>query len=157
MEVFLTRGDDESRHIQGSRGNHHLCIALSEVSFRTMLLSRDDHADILVFLAPSDDVHHRFRLVATHRHRLIEAVEESLVALLTLGDDDESRYDEISHHGNLFLIVEADDVGEVTREALPVGLQRQNATCTSLEVKMVGSRGSAFRTIVEYRQFTVQG
>ena len=87
-----------------------------------MLLSRDDHADILVFLAPSDDVYHRLRLVATHRHRLIEAVEESLIALLTLGDDDESRYDEISHHGNLFLIVEADDVGEVTREALPVGL-----------------------------------
>ncbi len=137
-EVFLTWCDDESRHVQGSRRNHHLCISLDKVSLRTVLLPWDDHADKLIALSPSYDVHHWLCLIATNRHRLIETTEQSLVAILALRNDDEGWNHEIPDYRNLLLIIERDDIGKVAREALPVGLQWQDATRTSLEVKMIG-------------------
>ena len=137
-EVFLARSDDQSCHVERSWRNHHLGLAFGEIGVRAVLLSRDDDADKLVAFSPGDDVHHGLALVATHRHGAIEAMEEFLVAVLALRDDDEGRHEEVAQHGNLLLVVERDDVGEVAREALPVGLQGQHAACASLEVQVVG-------------------
>ena len=83
-------------------------------------------------------------------------MEEHLVALLTLRDDDEGRNHEVVNHGYLLFIVQRDDVGKIARKALPVGLQRQDAARTCLEMKMIRGRGTALRTIVEHHQFAVK-
>ena len=121
-----------------------------------MLFSRNDHADEFLALAPGDDVHHRFGFVATLRHCLVETVEEGLIALGTLRDDDEGGNEEVTNHCDFLLIIERDDVGQVAGEALPVGLKRKDAVGSCLEMKMVWSRSTTLRTVVEHHQVAVQ-
>ena len=121
-----------------------------------MLLSRNHHRDEFIALSPSHNVHHRLGLSTTQRHGSVKTVEEHLVALLTLRDDDEGRNHEVVNHGYLLFIVQRDDVGKIARKALPIGLQRQDAARTCLEMKMIRGRGTALRTIVEHHQFAMQ-
>lgn len=114
-----------------------------------MFFSRNHDTDVLIALAPSHDVHHRFRLVATHRHGLVETLEKCLVAILTFGNDDEGGNDEVSDDRYFFLVVEADDIRQVARESLPVGLEWENAAGSGLEMQVVRGRSSAFRSVVE--------
>ena len=104
-----------------------------------MFLSRNNHRDILIPLAPCDDIHHWFSLITTNRHRLIETLEKSLIAVLTLGDDDKGWNNKVMNQGNLFVIIQRNDISKVARKSLPISLQRQDATGTCLEMKMIRS------------------
>ena len=60
------------------------------------------------------------------------------------------------NHGYLLIIVQSDDVSKIARQALPVGLQRQDAARTCLEMKMIRGRGTTLRTVIEHHQFAVK-
>ena len=60
------------------------------------------------------------------------------------------------NQGYLFIIVQRDNISKIARESLPISLQRQDAAGTCLEMKMIRSRGSTFRTIIEHHQLAMQ-
>ena len=112
-EILFAWRDDETRHIEGSRRNHDLGIALGKVGFRAVLLSWNHDTDSFITLAPGHDVHHRLSLVAALRHRTVEALEEHLVAFLALGDDHEGWNGIVADGCYLLLVVQADDICQV--------------------------------------------
>ena len=112
-KILFAWRDDESRHIEGSWRNHDLGIALGKVGFRTVLLSWNHNTDIFITFAPGHDVHHRLSLVATLRHRTVEALEEHLVAFLALGDNHEGWNGIVADGCYLLLVVQADDICQV--------------------------------------------
>ena len=120
-----------------------------------MLLAWYHHTDVFVALAPGHDVHHRFGLVATQGHRLVQAAEEFLVPLLSLGDNDKGRHNKVVDYANPLLGIEGHYLRQVAAEPLPVGLQGQHTTGACLEVHVVGGRRSTLGTVVEYHHLAM--
>ena len=60
------------------------------------------------------------------------------------------------NQGNLFVIIQRNDISKVARKSLPISLQGQDATGTSLEMKMIRSRSATLRTVIEHHQLAMQ-
>ena len=152
VEVFATRCDDEARHVERTRTDEALLLAVGEVAVGTMLRAWYHHHLIVVAVAPCYDVHHRLGVAAVHRQRRIELAEE-LFARVLVG----SAYREYGHGEAAYgcyrttLIVLYEHFG-VAAQSGPVGLQRQHARTYSLEVHVVGSRRATLRSVIEHRQ-----
>ena len=119
LEVFLTRRDDETRHVEGSWRDDKLRTAFGIVTLRTVLGAREDNGEVLVVAAPADDVHHRLRLVSALGQGIVETTEQLLVAILRTTPDEQGRTGVFLDEGDIFFVVDADDGSEVVAEALP--------------------------------------
>ena len=82
LEVFLARGDDESCHIEGTGTDEVLSVCLGVVAVGTVLPAWEHHGEVLVVAPPTDDVHHRLRLVLMLRQGVVEAQEQLFVTIL---------------------------------------------------------------------------
>ena len=59
LEIFLSRRDDEAGHVERTRTDEHLTVALGKIAVGTMLATRKNDGNRRVALAPRHDVHHR--------------------------------------------------------------------------------------------------
>ena len=103
-----------------------------------MLAAREDDGEILLVVAPADDIHHRLGLVVALRQGLVETAEELFVAIGCDAADEQGRAGVFVDDGEILLVVEADDLREVTAETLPGELQGQKPAGACLEMGMVG-------------------
>ena len=65
----------KSCHVQGSRADESLGVAAIEVAVGAMLAARDYHRQIVVAIAPSQNVHHRLCVAAVHGQRGVKIAE----------------------------------------------------------------------------------
>ena len=119
LKVFLTRRDDETRHVEGTWRDDKLRTAFGIVTLRTVLGAREDNGEVLVVAAPADDVHHRLRLVSALGQGIVETTEQLFVAILRTTPDEQGRTGVFLDEGDIFFVVDADDGSEVVAEALP--------------------------------------
>ena len=119
LEVFLTGRDDKTRHVEGTWRDDKLRTAFSVVTIRTVFGAREDNGEELVVATPADDVHHGLRLVRALGQGIVETTEQLFVAILRTTPDEQSRTGVFLDEGDIFLVVDADDGGEVVAEALP--------------------------------------
>ena len=87
--VFLTRCDDESRHIEGTRGDDVLFTTLFIITVGTVLGTWEHHRQEIVIMPPGHDIHHGLGL---HRRQgFIEPTEQLLITILRTAAYQQSR------------------------------------------------------------------
>ena len=139
FKVLLSGCDDHACHVKGSRTDDQLVGPLLIIAVRTVLATRKDHREKFVVVPPADDIHHRFCLVLTLWQCLVKTAEELLVTIERMTPDEQGRTRIFLDEGDVFILVETDDGGQVPAKSSPSRLQRQETTGASLEVGMVGS------------------
>ena len=160
LEVGLSRRYYHSSHVESSRTDHQRTLGLRSrqvgIACRTVAAAREYHREIFVAVSPAHDVHHRLIVVLCHWQRLVNEFEQFGVALQTLAADEQCRRRIFVYHGNALAVVVGGYLRHVAAIALPSRLQRQQSARAGLEMTMVGSRRSAFRTVVEHHQLGEQ-
>ena len=154
LEVFLTRRDDESAHIQRAGTHHRLGIAVGPV----LLAGEDEGHDFVfatdaAFLPPGDEVEAGLLFALDYRERFVDALTQQRVGLRR-----ERAYGEDGTEPALHQI-EAAAVARVagllhlcrsgTRQRVepaqvvlpyfPVALQRHHASAAGLQMHVVGT------------------
>ena len=154
LEVFFSRGDDKPGHIECSRRHHHLLIAFGSIAVRTVFLAQEDHGEEVFMVAPAQDVHHGFLSLrfALGFHCLIDFPEHFLVALTAAALDKQGRCRIVANKIDAFVLVELEHLFKITAQPLPLLLQGHYPASSRLEMKMVGSRGTTLRTVIENHQ-----
>jgi hypothetical protein len=85
FEVLLTGSDDQSSHIESSRRDDILFVALGIITVGTMLRTWEHHREEILIATPGHDIHHR---LGVHlRHSIVETTEELFVAILRTATD----------------------------------------------------------------------
>ncbi len=147
--------DDKPSHVERP-GAHLQCLLLSAEAVGTVLRTWHHHRYPVGPGSPGQDVHHRFGIAGAQGQCTVEAAEELLVALLAVTADDEERTGIAADDGERLAVVERHQRPGITAETRPGGLQGQLGTGGSLEMEMIGSRGSTAWPVVEYQQVGMQ-
>ena len=138
-----------------------MLTALGIVAVGTMLGSGEDDADVVGTRAPHHDVHHglvvqfvalAFGLYHVALHHLIESVEEFLVVVAIARDDDEGMAGIVGQHTQIIVVVEDDEFLHILLQPVPLVAKGNLSSPACLKMKMVGSRGTALRSVVEHEQ-----
>ena len=156
-EVLFPWGDDEACHVESPRTNEALLHALGEIAVGTVLCPWNDHRDVVVATSPSYDVHHWLRVVAVERHHVVEAVEQPFLRLWTMAAEQQCKAEIVAYLPYSLKVVQGKQRSEVAAQSLPTALQWHKSARSCLEMGMVGSRGSTFRTIVEHHLVRIVG
>ena len=59
LEIVLSRRDDEASHVERTRTDEHLVVALGKIAVGTVFSARKNDGNRRVALAPRHNVHHR--------------------------------------------------------------------------------------------------
>ena len=137
--VFLSGRNDQSCHIEGTWTDDKLFCAFGIVAVGTMLATWENDGEELIMATPADNVHHRLCLVFLDGQCLVETQEELFIAVLRMAADKQGRAGVLVDDGDVFIVVEADDLCQVTAQSLPGELEGQHTTCACLEMGVIGS------------------
>ena len=143
-EIFLTGSYQESTHIDGTRTDHALLVAIG-----AMLPAWQHHTQQVAALMPGYDIHHGF-LVSMDRgwQAVVETAEQTHTFLHRVALHQQGRCRIVDYVPNALIVVVFDDLHQIAAQALPRSLQGQDATADGLQMSMVWCRSSTMGTII---------
>ena len=156
VEVAPAWRNNQSCHVESTRTDKEFTAVVGKIAVGTMLCTRYHDREQGVAVAPCHDVHHRFGVASVHRESRIEHAEESFAHLRMRAADNKRRHYIARNQCQILFIIFLYKHIKAATESRPVGLQWQDATCSGLEMLMVGSRRTTLWTIIEHHKFGIQ-